>query len=1086
VGALTITTLGAPGVLHDGVPCAFPIRKVFALTLYLAVTGQPRPRAQLVAFLWPEADEAHGLLSLRQALLRLRQALGADADQHLQTTSDLVRLDLGAGGRVDVALLAAAATSRQTPPEHRLAALQAYAGPFLDHLQIEDAPDFMDWVQAQRVHWDACYDRVAEHELRRLLDEGRAEEATELGQRWVVQRAESDVASRLLATAQAAAGDVAGAQVTLATVAEHWAELGLALSAETQALRAQLATLPAAASPPTPRRVLRLPFVGREEAFAQLRQAYHLAQAGSAGAALVLGEAGVGKSRLLGAFLRWVRVQRADVAVGHADELSGRLPYQPLMELLRERLARERAPDDLVENSWLVELQRLVPELHDRYPDLPLPVDDAAAGARLLEAIAQLGLALARRHPLVWVVDDLQWADEATRDALLALLKRWGDAQVPALVVCSVRSEEIVTSPSLEHWLAAARRTTAVAEVTLPPLSAQGTAETVTTLLGGSASAAICAWLYAETQGNPLYLVHVLQALVERGVVRWQDDDQPRLAADFEVAALEGWLPETLRSVLLQRVRRLEPAAQQTLAAAAVVGTRFDEELLVAVAEVEEEAVLSALELAERRLLLRAEGGHYRFAHDKVAEAVYGDLSLARRRVFHRRALRALETAGAATGAASAALARHALGAEDWEAAVRHSEHAALAAEQIGAHRDAVRYYEQTVHLLTTAPSHEALQASVSVEARERVYGPLGMLYARLGEQERAQALYADLLAEARRRGARALEGRLLRMQGQHVAAFQRDYATAQPLLEAGRQIAQEQGDVSGLLIASQRLAAVAVQREDLPRAREAAQQSVDLARASRHRMYLAQSLHTLADLFIWCGEWEPACAASEESLVLFAGLAEADPAADPAATTSEEPPPYRFMSAVSWATFFPQIAPLAQSKPTSSNAWARQWGRTPFWRWASGGCISGKATSDGRRCRWAGRSLPSGASTGFTTSISCIGRWAGSKRVPISGRWRRPGRSWRRARPRWTAPLMRPMSGRRARSWRPTTRSSSSRKPSQCWTRRRRSRSTSPSRSVCCPPRAGARSTRFPATGRRRQPRRGMHRRSVRRCPAR
>jgi tetratricopeptide (TPR) repeat protein len=744
----------------------------------------------------------------------------------------------------------------------------------------------------------------------------------------VQQRPESESAARFLATAQAAAGDVVGARLTLATAAERWAELGLALSAETAALRAHLAILPVVTPSPPARRVLHLPFVGREEAFAQLRQAYHLAQAGGPGGALVYGPAGVGKSRLVDAFVGWVRVQGADVAVGHADELSGRLPYQPLMELLRERLARERAPDDLVEDSWLVELQRLVPDLHDRYPDLPLPVDDAAAGARLLEAIAQLGLALARRHPLMWVVDDLQWADEATRDALLSLLKRWGDAQVPALVVCTLRSEEIATSPALENWLAVARRTTAVVEVMLAPLSAEGSTEVVTTLLAGTARAAVCAWLYAETQGNPLYLAHVLQALVERGVVQWQDDDQPRLAPDMEVAALEGWLPETLRGMLLQSVRRLEPAAQQTLVAAAVVGTRFDEELLVSVAGVEEEAVLSALELAERRLLIRAEGGQYRFAHDKVAEAVYGDLSLARRRVFHRRALRALETAGTGTGAASAAeLARHAVAAEDWEAALRYSQQAALAAQQIGARRDAVRYYEQVLHLLTSSPSQEALQFRVSDEMRAALCSALGLLYAHLGEHERAAALHADLLAEARRRGARVLEGQVLVVQGQYAWVFQRDYATAQRLLEEARQIAQEQGNVAGLLTAANELVLVALQQGDLARSGVYAQQTVTLARESRDRLRLAQGLNRFADVCLLRGEWEAGCAASEESLVLFASLADEDTSVDQTTTTSEELPPAPFTPALSWATFFPQIAPLTRARPTRRNNYARQWG---------------------------------------------------------------------------------------------------------------------------------------------------------------
>lgn len=75
--------------------------------------------------------------------------------------------------------------------------------------------------------------------------------------------------------------------------------------------------------------------------------------------------------------------------MGYVYEVRGRLPYQSLMKLLRTRLAEECAPDDLLEDSWLIELQRLVPDPHDCYPDLPLPVDDAAAGARLMEAMAQ-------------------------------------------------------------------------------------------------------------------------------------------------------------------------------------------------------------------------------------------------------------------------------------------------------------------------------------------------------------------------------------------------------------------------------------------------------------------------------------------------------------------------------------------------------------------------------------------------------------------------------------------------------------------------------------------------------------------------
>jgi DNA-binding SARP family transcriptional activator len=927
MGALTVTTLGSPQVHHADVPCSFPIRKVLALALYLVVTAQSHTRAHLATLLWPEADEALGLLSLRQALLRLRQALGSDAATHLHVAGDLVRLALGDDGAVDVARLSEA-TAPHAPSDQRLVALHTYQGPFLAHLAIEDAPDFMDWVVAQRAHWDACFDLIAERQMRWLIDEGQVDEASALGDRWMRLRPECESAYRLLATAQATAGNIAGARLTLATVTRHWAELGLEPSAETGNLRAQLESLSVEVTPAAPKRVLRLPLVGRDAAFADLRGAFGRTRDGEPGAALIVGEAGLGKSRLLRTFARWARVQGADVALGRADEMSGRLPYQPLMELLRTRLAREHAPDDLLDDSWLTELQRLVPELHDRYPDLPTPVDDAAAGARLLEAVAQLGLAFARRSPLLWILDDLHWADEATRDALLYLMKRWEDDQAPALVVCSVRSEELATAPALQDWVAAARRATALTEVTLAPLNAELTTQAVATLLGGSASVEICAWLQETTQGNPLYLTHVLQALAERGAVQWQKGEQgdvPQLAADVEVAALAGWLPETLRGVLLRSVKRLDVAAQQSLAAAAVIGTRFDEGLLLQVAGVAEESALSALELAERRLLIRAEVGGYRFAHDMIAEAIYSDLTLARRRTFHRRALQALESRSAAI--TNAELARHALAAEDWEAAARYSQRTAEQAEQIGARRDAVRHYEQVVRLLTTSPSREALQPPrFTDEARAAVYGALGALYAALGEVGHARAVHEALRAEAQARGARVLEGRALHMQGMLAAIYENNAIAAQRLLEDAQQIAQEQGDTTGLLSIDTQLAYIAFEEEDIQGAGEHLRHMVQLARASGDRRGLAAGLNDISDVFKFRGDWEAAAAACEECLLLFAGLTDEDAVASQRMTSDENLPPRPFIPALSWAAFFPLIAPLARPKQASGNASVRRW----------------------------------------------------------------------------------------------------------------------------------------------------------------
>lgn len=136
--------------LHNDVPAPFPVCNSLGLALYLAVTGQPHTRASLVALLWPDADDAHGLFNLRQTLLCVRLALAPDGDAHIRTAGDLVPLDL---------TRFAAATLMRTSPDEALAALCSYAGPLLHHLEIDDAPNVMAWLADRCAHWAASFGR---------------------------------------------------------------------------------------------------------------------------------------------------------------------------------------------------------------------------------------------------------------------------------------------------------------------------------------------------------------------------------------------------------------------------------------------------------------------------------------------------------------------------------------------------------------------------------------------------------------------------------------------------------------------------------------------------------------------------------------------------------------------------------------------------------------------------------------------------------------------------------------------------------------------------------------------------------------
>jgi predicted ATPase len=161
------------------------------------------------------------------------------------------------------------------------------------------------------------------------------------------------------------------------------------------------------------------PLVGRAAEFARLVELYEAASHGHTQVVVLQGEPGIGKTRLARDFVASSTARGADVLHGRAFETGGRLPYQPLVDAVRPRLERENAPEDLLADVWLVELGRLLPELRERYPDLPAAaVDEAAARMRLFEAIARLGQALGHQAPVVLFVDDLQWADVGSLDAL--------------------------------------------------------------------------------------------------------------------------------------------------------------------------------------------------------------------------------------------------------------------------------------------------------------------------------------------------------------------------------------------------------------------------------------------------------------------------------------------------------------------------------------------------------------------------------------------------------------------------------------------------------------------------------------------
>ena len=596
------------------------------------------------------------------------------------------------------------------------------------------------------------------------------------------------------------------------------------------------------------------------------------------------------------------------------------MPYGPLVEAMRPRIERERAPDDLLEDVWLSELSRVLPELKERYPDLPSSPSgerELAKGA-LFEAITRLVEALASRAPVVLLLDDLQWADSATLEVLDYAGRRWVEQGVPVLVLIAARPEEPEAGSAFERWHSSLGRRLPLRRLTLNPLAeeeVEGLLERLATRTGSSKPAAgaleevgglngeqselkrLGERLALETGVQPFYLVKTLKALLEEGMLLIRSYAEGETVVEVgpalrtQKSALRGLLPKSVREVIRSRLSRLSAAASELLRAGAVLERGFSFETLVGVAGLGEAEGLRALEELIERHLLREEAGaqeewplsaspSYSFTHEKIRQVAYTQAGHARRRLLHRRAFEVLEEGGASP---PAQLAHQALAGGLAQPAFGYSVAAGDAAMEVFAARDAMGHYERARNLLTEESRTGGRRLiEPSVPEFEHLYIQLGRAYEISDEWEKARAAYEALLALGRELG----EARLEVLSLNHLAVLTFHQPVTEPakgrtLLEEASRVAEEAGLKEELVETECNLADVmtywAGRLEDsAPLARKA----LASARALEGERpdLITRALLTLARLELNRGRLEESAVYAEEGAQLSRELAERPP----------------------------------------------------------------------------------------------------------------------------------------------------------------------------------------------------------------
>jgi class 3 adenylate cyclase/tetratricopeptide (TPR) repeat protein len=459
-------------------------------------------------------------------------------------------------------------------------------------------------------------------------------------------------------------------------------------------------------------------FVGRDTELEQLRQALELARAGRGQVVAVVGDAGVGKSRLFWEFTRshrvegWLLVESSSVSYGKATS------FLPLIDLLRAYFqidAREEARKirEKVTGKLLSLDRALEPSLSALLWLLDVPVDDAQwqrldppqRRQQTLDGIKRLLLRESQVQPLLLVFEDLHWIDSETQAFLDSVVESLPTARL--LLLVNYR-------PEYQHaW----GSKTYYRQLRIDPLSPESAEELLAGLLGsGPDLQPLRRLLIERTEGNPFFLEESIRTLVETKVLAGE-----RGAYRLAKASQTLQIPATAQAILAARIDRLAPEDKRLLQSASVLGKDVPFTLLQAIAEGSDESVrrgLATLQAAEflyeARLFPDLE---YTFKHALTHDVAYGSLLQDRRRTLHARivdTIEALDTDRVIEHVER--LADHAFRGEVWDKAVTYLRQAGAKAAARSSSREALAYFDTAMTALTHLPeSRETLELAIDL-----------------------------------------------------------------------------------------------------------------------------------------------------------------------------------------------------------------------------------------------------------------------------------------------------------------------------------------------------------------------------------
>ncbi|HEV2580246.1 MAG TPA: AAA family ATPase, partial [Ktedonobacteraceae bacterium] len=485
--------------------------------------------------------------------------------------------------------------------------------------------------------------------------------------------------------------------------------------------------------------------IGRAADLTALHVLVDQAKRGEGQVALISGEAGIGKSRLVTEAKTYAASQGFLLLQGSCFQADRAFPYAPLLDLLRSYFSGSSlvtGQNDLT--PFAQELSQFLPDVTPLIPDstplmVPPPLDPQQEKRRLFAMSLHFVTKLSARQQIVFIVEDLHWSDDSSLELLLYLAR--GCTHLPILFVLTYRSDEV--SPELRHYLAEFDRMHLAQDFSLRRLARADIDAMLQAIFAmhEAVHTGLAESVYALTEGNPFFVEEVLKSLIATGEIASKDGVWERTLL-FGTHTRSPSVPRSVQDAVYQRTKQLSAPARQVLALAAVAGRRFDLTILEQVMETDESHLLALMkELVAAQFVTEEASDQFSFRHALTRQAIYSELLAGERRALHRSIADTIEQhifPSSILDAQLVDLAYHFYEGEVWSKAAEYGQHAGERALILYAPRAAIEHFTRTLAALKRLGN---TPSAAVVRARGQAYETIGAFEQARSDYEQALSI---------------------------------------------------------------------------------------------------------------------------------------------------------------------------------------------------------------------------------------------------------------------------------------------------------------------------------------------------------